>query len=166
LRTKIVATIGPASRRWTRSTPWPNSAVDVVRLNFAHGTHESHREVIQWVREAAEMIGKPLAILADLAGPKIRIGALPAPIDLNDKSTVILAPEEIASATRSPRPTPRWPTTCSPATAILLDDGIMELRVVAVQHPRVSVQRVVRGGLLKQNKGMNLPGIRVSAHRR
>lgn len=162
MRTKIVATIGPASAAADKIHALAEIGVDVVRLNFAHGTHESHREVIQWVREASAAIGKPMAILADLAGPKIRIGALTEPINLNDRNTVVLAPEEIAEGDEIPTTYPALADDVKPGARILLDDGIMELRVLEVQGRRVHC-RVVRGGLLRRNKGMNLPGILVSA---
>ncbi|CAN5749188.1 pyruvate kinase [soil metagenome] len=162
MRTKIVATIGPATAAVDKVHALAELGVDVVRLNFAHGTHESHRKVIEWVREAGRDIGKPMAILADLGGPKIRIGALAAPIDLNDRSAVVLAPEEIAAGAEIPTTYPALADDVQPGNRVLLDDGLMELRVVAVNAPRVSCI-VVRGGLLREHKGMNLPGIRVSA---
>jgi pyruvate kinase len=162
LRTKIVATIGPATAAVDHVHALAELGVDVVRLNFAHGTHESHAHAIRWVREAARDIGKPLAILADLAGPKIRIGALPAPVNLTDKGTVVLAPEEIATGEELPTTYAPLADDVQPGNRILLDDGLMELRVLEVRQPRV-LCTVVRGGLLQQNKGMNLPGVHVSA---
>jgi pyruvate kinase len=136
--------------------------VDVVRLNFAHGTHESHARVIEWVREASAVVEKPMAILADLGGPKIRIGALPEPINLADKNVVVLAPEEIATGDEIPTTYAALAQDVRGGNRVLLDDGLMELRVVEVAGPRV-ICSVARGGLLKQNKGINLPGIHVSA---
>jgi pyruvate kinase len=162
LRTKIVATIGPATAAVDKVHALAELGVDVVRLNFAHGTHESHARVIEWVREAGAVMGKPMAILADLGGPKIRIGALPAPINLGDRNTVVLAPEEIAVDDEIPTTYAPLAQDVREGDRVLLDDGLMELRVIEVQAPRVSC-RVIRGGLLKQNKGMNLPGVRVSA---
>jgi pyruvate kinase len=162
LRTKIVATIGPATAAVDKVHALAELGVDVVRLNFAHGNHESHARVIEWVREAGAVMGKPMAILADLGGPKIRIGALPAPINLGDRNTVVLAPEEIAVDDEIPTTYAPLAQDVREGDRVLLDDGLMELRVIEVQAPRVSC-RVIRGGLLKQNKGMNLPGVRVSA---
>jgi pyruvate kinase len=162
LRTKIVATIGPATAAVDRVHALAELGVDVVRLNFAHGNHESHAQVIRWVREAAEAVGKPMAILADLAGPKIRIGALPEPVQLADKNQVVLVPEALATGDELPTTYPALADDVAPGDRILLDDGLMELRVVQVDHPRVTC-RVVRGGLLRQNKGINMPGVRVSA---
>ncbi|HSJ06170.1 MAG TPA: pyruvate kinase [Longimicrobiales bacterium] len=162
MRTKIVATIGPASAAADKVHALAEIGVDVVRLNFAHGNHETHRQVIEWVREAAVTVGKPLAVLADLAGPKIRIGSIPEPIDLRDRSLVVLAPEAIAAGDEIPTTYAGLAGDVQPGSRVLLDDGIMELRVAEVRHPRVMC-RVARGGLLRSNKGINLPGIRVSA---
>jgi pyruvate kinase len=162
VRTKIVATIGPATSAVDKIHALAEIGVDVVRLNFAHGTHESHGRVIDWVREASELIDKPIAILADLGGPKIRIGALAEPINLTDKRTVVLAPEEIAQGDEIPTSYAALADDVDAGNRILLDDGLMELFVLEVQHPRV-ICRVLRGGLLKQHKGMNLPGVHVSA---
>ena len=162
MRTKIVATIGPATAAVDKIHALAELGVDVVRLNFAHGTHDVHGQVIQWVREAARAVGKPLAVLADLAGPKIRIGDLPEPVQLGDGATVVIAPEEIAAGAELPTTYAMLADDVQSGNRVLLDDGLMELRVLAVEHPRVHC-RVVRGGLLKKNKGMNLPGIHVSA---
>jgi pyruvate kinase len=162
VRTKIVATIGPASASADKVHALAEIGVDVVRLNFAHGTHETHRQVIEWVREAAVAVGKPLAVLADLAGPKIRIGSIPEPIDLGDGSLVVLAPEATATGDEIPTTYAGLADDVKPGSRVLLDDGIMELRVAEVRHPRVMC-RVARGGLLRSNKGINLPGISVSA---
>jgi pyruvate kinase len=162
LRTKIVATVGPATAAVDRVRNLAELGVDVFRLNFAHGTHESHAQVIRWVREACRDIGRPLAVLADLAGPKIRIGALPESIHLPERQTFVLAPEEIATGNEIPTTYAALADDVRPGDRVLLDDGLMELRVLEVRHPRV-ICTVARGGLLKQNKGMNMPGVRVSA---
>ena len=162
MRTKIVATIGPATQELDKVHALAEIGVDVVRLNFAHGTHEAHGRVIQHVRDASAAVGKPMAVLADLAGPKIRIGSLPTPIRLTEHDTVVLAPEEIASGDEIPTTYPALADDVQPGDRVLLDDGLMELRVLEIDAPRVSC-RVVRGGMLKDHKGMNLPGVRVSA---
>jgi pyruvate kinase len=162
VRTKIVATIGPATAAVDKVHALAEIGVDVVRLNFAHGTHEKHREVVQWVREAAAAVGKPMAILADLAGPKIRIGTLAEPINLGDRGTVVLVPEDLATGDEIPTTYEGLARDVKPGDRVLLDDGLMELRVLEVDGPRVAC-RVLRGGLLRSQKGMNLPGIHVSA---
>jgi pyruvate kinase len=162
LRTKIVATIGPATAEVDKVHALAELGVDVVRLNFAHGDHESHARVIAWVREASDYVGKPMAVLADLGGPKIRIGALPDSLLLSDKNDVVLAPEAIAAGDEIPTTYAALADDVTVGDRVLLDDGLLELRVTQVDTPRVRC-RVVRGGLLKQKKGMNLPGVRVSA---
>jgi pyruvate kinase len=162
LRTKIVATIGPATAAVDKIHALAELGVDVVRINMAHGTHDAHREVIRWTREAADMIGRPIAVLADLAGPKIRIGSLAEPVRLSDKHPVVLAPESIAVGDELPTTYPQLAYDVSVGNRILLDDGLMELRVTAIDGDRVHCM-VVRGGLLKEHKGMNLPGVHVSA---
>lgn len=162
VRTKVIATIGPASADPETILELARAGVDVFRLNMAHGTQEAHGEVIAWAREASRVLDKPIAVLADLAGPKIRIGTLPGPVTLQEGAVVILAPEEIAEPGELPTTYPDLAIDVAPGDRILLDDGILELRVDEVAPPRVYCQ-VVRGGILKSNKGINLPGVRVSA---
>jgi pyruvate kinase len=162
VRTKVVATIGPASAAPETVLALARAGADVFRLNMAHGTHEAHLKVIRAAREAAEQLDKPIAILADLAGPKIRIGTLAEPVPLLDGASVTLAPEAATGAGELPTTYSALAEDVSPGDRILLDDGILELRVEEVRPPRV-LCRVVQGGLLKSNKGINLPGIRVSA---
>jgi pyruvate kinase len=162
VRTKIVATIGPATAAVDKVHALAELGVDIVRLNFAHGTHESHARIIEWVREASAAMDKPMAILADLGGPKIRIGTLPEPINLADKGLIVLVPEEIATGDEIPTTYAALASDVQPGNRVLLDDGLMELRVMKVEGPRV-ICSVARGGLLRQNKGINLPGIHVSA---
>jgi pyruvate kinase len=162
LRTKIVATIGPATAARDKIHALAEIGVDVIRINFAHGSHEAAAEIVKWTREASESVGKPMAVLGDLAGPKIRIGSLPEPVPLRDHQRVILAPEAIAAADELPTTYADLASDVAPGNRILLDDGLLELRVLDVKPPRV-ICTVARGGLLRDHKGMNLPGIRVSA---
>lgn len=162
MRTKIVTTIGPATRARDAIHALLELGADVLRINMAHGRHEEHAEVIKWAREACETSEKPLAVLADLAGPKIRIGALPESVQLSDKAKVTLVPEGTEQGDELPTTYPQLAQDVTRGNRILLDDGLMELRVTEVKGDRVHCS-IVRGGLLKQNKGINLPGIRVSA---
>jgi pyruvate kinase len=162
LRTKIVATIGPATAALDKIHALAEIGVDVFRINFAHGTPEAAAEIVRWTREASDAVGKPLAILGDLAGPKIRIGSLSQPVPLRDHQRVILAPEAIAAGDELPTTYAGLADDVAPGNRILLDDGLLELRVLDVKPPRV-ICTVARGGLLLDHKGMNLPGIRVSA---
>jgi pyruvate kinase len=162
LRTKIVATIGPATAALDKIKALADLGVNVIRINMAHGTHEAHRSVIEWVREATVRTDKPIAVLADLAGPKIRIGHLLEPVLLGEESRVVLAPEADAAGEEIPTTYATLANDVSAGDRVLLDDGLMELRVESISGNRVRCC-VVRGGLLKENKGMNLPGVRVSA---
>ncbi|HEY0674382.1 MAG TPA: pyruvate kinase [Longimicrobiales bacterium] len=162
MRTKIVTTIGPATRARDAIHALLELGADVLRINMAHGRHEEHAEVIKWAREACETSEKPLAVLADLAGPKIRIGTLPESVQLSDKAKVTLVPEGTEQGDELPTTYPQLAQDVARGNRILLDDGLMELRVTEVKGDRVHCS-IVRGGLLKQNKGINLPGIRVSA---
>lgn len=162
MRTKVVATIGPASASPETIIALARAGVDVFRLNMAHGTQEEHGKVISWAREASEFLDKPIAVLADLAGPKIRIGTLPEMVPLHEGKKVTLVPEDRAEPGELPTTYPELALDLSPGDRVLLDDGIIELRVEDLQPPRV-ICTVIRGGPLTSNKGINLPGVRVSA---
>ena len=117
-RTKIVCTLGPSSSSRDALRSLIDAGLNVARINFSHGTHEQHAATIALVREVADELGRPVAILGDLQGPRIRIGDLPAPRELADGSDVVLVPEATAQpATRFPSPTRRSPTTSTSATA-------------------------------------------------
>ena len=103
MRTKIVATVGPATASAEKIRTLVDQGVDVIRINFAHATHEGAADVVRWTREVSKQLDKPLAVLADLAGPKIRIGALANPIQLEDGQLVVppkpgLSPDPDATA--------------------------------------------------------------------
>lgn len=161
MRTKIVATVGPATGSKERIAEICRAGVDVIRVNFAHGRHEEHRRIIAWVREVAGELNRPIAVLADLAGPKIRIGDLPAPVELATGAEVVLAPQGEALEGELPTTYPRLADDLVEGDRILLDDGKLELRTRAVDPPRVHAI-VERGGTLLSNKGINLPGVAVS----
>ncbi len=161
-RTKIVATVGPASSDPERLAELLDAGVNVFRLNFAHSTHDSLVPVIASIRRLAGERRINIAILGDLAGPKIRIGSLPAPVTLEPGQLVVLAPDEKARKGELPTTYPDLAGDVGPGDRLLLDDGAMALEVESVDAPRVTA-RVTVGGLLKSNKGINLPGVRVSA---
>ncbi len=160
MRTKVVATIGPSSRSRDCIGELLAAGVDVVRVNFAHGGPEEHRGVVEAVREVSAVEGKPVAVLADLAGPKIRIGALSGPVQLVEGATVVLAPEGVAAGDELPTTYDGLAGDLSPGDRLLLDDGMLELRCTEVRAPRVSC-RVERGGVLREHKGINLPNIQL-----
>ena len=160
-RTKIVCTLGPSSWSPERIASLIENGMDVARINFSHGTQERHAETIRNVREAAARAGRPIAILGDLQGPKIRVGVLPEPVDLAPGDAVTFAPEGEHTGTELPTTYPQLAGDLDVGDVVLLADGLMELIVEDVQAPRVTM-RVIHGGTLTSNKGINLPGVRVS----
>ncbi len=161
-RTKIVATVGPATDTRDGIRALCEAGANVIRINFAHGDHDGHRQVIRWVREVAEELSTPIAILTDLAGPKIRTGELSSPRELTAGEEVSLMPAAEASGDDLPTTYPALADDVGPDDRILLDDGRLELRVLETDPPHVRAL-VERGGLLQSNKGINLPGVRISA---
>lgn len=163
-RTKIVATLGPASAEPTRLRSLLQSGVDVVRVNMSHGEHAGHRRVIEDVRRAADELGRYIAVLVDLCGPKIRTGRFE-----NDGIDLVAA-QEVTVTTRQvtgsdgliPCIYPGLAEDVQPGDRILLADGAMELRVLEPAGTEVRC-RVVNGGRLGNSKGINLPGVAVSA---
>ena len=139
-----------------------DAGLDVARINFSHGTHEQHAKTIAAVREVAEKSGRPVAILGDLQGPRIRIGDLPQKIELIPGSDVTLAPEDVVRTGEIPVTYELLAQDVHAGDRILINDGLLELVVLEVSAPRVTA-RVVHGGPLSSHKGMNLPGIAVSA---
>jgi pyruvate kinase len=161
LQTKIVATVGPATAQRDHVHALAELGVDVIRINFAHSTHEGAESIIEWTHDASESMHKPMAVLADLAGPKIRIGSLPAVLQLSEKSRVVLAPETLAGLDEIPTTYENLGRDVVHGSRILIDDGLMELRVRATDGVRIKCD-VIRGGTLRPHKGINLPGIVVS----
>jgi pyruvate kinase len=138
------------------------AGLNVARINFSHGTHAQHAATIAAVREMAESMHRPIAILADLQGPRIRIGALPAAIKLEDGTDVRLAPESDVKRGELPVTYEQLANDVHVGDRILINDGLIELVVLDVDAPRV-VARVLHGGTLTSHKGINLPGVHVSA---
>ncbi|MBX3133540.1 MAG: pyruvate kinase [Gemmatimonadaceae bacterium] len=160
--TKIVATIGPASASPDVIRRLIHAGMNVARLNFSHGAHEQHARTVENIRGIAQDLGKPIAILGDLQGPRIRIGALAEAITIEEGQTLVLAPEDACGAGEIPITYDALAADVMVGGTILVDDGLLALEVTKVDAPRVHA-KVRYGGLLKSNKGMNLPGIDVSA---
>lgn len=158
LRTKIVCTIGPASREPGILARLIQAGMSVARLNMSHGELEYHAESIQRIRNAAHQVGTAVAILIDLQGPKLRVGQIAGDgVLLQSGQPVRLTTEDItATSERVPVQFKRLPIAVRPGHRILLDDGLLDLVVEAVEDSDV-VCRVVTGGVLTSNKGMNLP---------
>jgi pyruvate kinase len=164
-RTKIVGTLGPASSTPDAIRGLMEAGLNVARINFSHGTHEQHAATIATVRAVAEEIGHTVAILGDLQGPRIRIGDLAESIMLHVGQDRELEPENEphdAAAGEIPITYDALADDVHVGDRILINDGLLELVVMEVRAPRVHA-RVVHGGELKSHKGMNLPGVNVSA---
>lgn len=160
---KIVCTIGPASKAPRIIERLIQAGMDVARLNFSHGTHEDHARNIATIRAAALKFGKPIAILADLQGPKIRTGALAGgtPVVLRTgQKFVITTAKILGDSTRVNTTFTPLPQEVHRGDRILLSDGLIELRVAQVSGKEV-ICDVVNGGALGENKGINLPGIKL-----
>jgi pyruvate kinase len=162
-RTKIVCTLGPATATREALRGLVEAGMDVARVNFSHGTHEQHAETIRLIRDVADELKQPVAILGDLQGPRIRIGDLAAPISLEPGKDVVLVPEsELGHADEIPVTYENLATDLHAGDRVLVDDGLLELIVTDVRAPRVTA-RVLHGGSLRSHKGMNFPGVLVSA---
>ncbi len=160
-RTKIVCTLGPASWSRARIDSLIAAGMNVARINFSHGDLARHAETIRHVREAADAAGRPVAVLGDLQGPKIRVGVLPSPVELSPGDGVVFAPEGMHLPGELPTTFTELSQDVEVGDVVLLADGLMELIVEDVRPPRVKM-RVIHGGTLTSNKGINLPGTRVS----
>jgi pyruvate kinase len=161
-RTKIVCTIGPTSASPEMLRSLIDAGLDVARINFSHGTHEEHARTVAAIRSLAEEVKRPVAILGDLQGPRIRIGELSQPRMVTDGDTVIFAHEPHAEVGDVPVSYDNLALDVNVGGRILVDDGLLEFEVLAVSGHRVKV-RALHGGPIKSHKGMNLPGIDVSA---
>jgi pyruvate kinase len=163
-RTKIVATVGPASHDPAVLEALVRAGANVFRLNLSHGSHDDHRAAYERVRAAADAVGEPVAVLADLCGPKIRVGRFAGGrVELTaDQVVTVTTRDVLGEPGLIPSQYAELPRDVRPGDRILLDDGMLELRVQAVNGTEVQCL-VVNGGVLKDKKGMNLPNIPVSA---
>jgi pyruvate kinase len=158
LRTKIVCTIGPASRAPEMLRELMLAGMDVARLNFSHGDQSYHGENIERIRAVSAEVGKPIAILTDLQGPKLRVG------EMQGEGVLLVSGEKVTLTTRPivghagevPVQYAKLPRDVETGDRILIDDGLLELRVLSTGETDIAC-RVITGGLLQTNKGMNLP---------
>jgi pyruvate kinase len=157
-RTKIVATIGPACSTPEILTRLVRAGVDAARLNLSHGTHDQHREWAHMVRETERHLGRPIALIADLQGPKLRIGDLEEPVSLRRGEDVIVAPANGSVDGGLPVSPPVISEVLRPGHDVLIDDGLVRLRVESVEAGRARCA-VVEGGVVTSHKGVNLPGV-------
>lgn len=164
-RTKIVCTIGPATQSEEQLEALMHAGMNVARLNFSHGTQQEHAVVIERIRTISARLGCAIAILQDLQGPKIRTGALQGgqPVRLVNGARVTITSRDMQGTAEVVATTYKnLPGDVKVGDAILLDDGLLELRVLESNDTDVLCE-VVHGGLLKEHKGINLPGVAVSA---
>lgn len=162
--TKIVCTIGPATNSEERLEQLIQAGMNVARLNFSHGKQEEHGLVIERVRAISERLGIPVAILQDLQGPKIRVGVLQdgQPVMLVDGANITITTRDVpGTAQVIPTTYKALPQDVKIGDRILLDEGLMELHVVGFDETDVQCV-VIHGGLLKEHKGISLPGVAVS----
>src|SRR5579862_2830581 len=157
-RTKIVATLGPATASADRLRELIAAGVDAVRLNLSHGSHEDHAERAWVVREIAAEMGKPIALIADLQGPKLRIGSLEEPIVLTRGDHIVVCAEDAATDGELPVAPAVISEVLEPGNDVLIDDGLVRLRVEEVSGGRARCAVLV-GGAVKTHKGVNLPGV-------
>ncbi len=161
-RTKIVCTLGPASASADVIGSLIMAGLDVARINFSHGTHDEHARTIATIRALSQQLKRPVAIMGDLQGPRIRIGDLAAPREVADGEELIFAHEPHAQTGDIPVTYDDLAHDVKIGGRILVNDGLLEFEVLSVNGQRVKV-RTIHGGQIKSHKGMNLPGIDVSA---
>lgn len=161
-RTKVVCTLGPATSTPEAIGALLDSGLDVARINFSHGTHEEHARTIGLVRQLAAERARPVAVLGDLQGPRIRMGDLEVPVTVRAGEDIFLCFEDEAEEGDLPVTYDHLAADVKAGDRILVDDGLIELVVLEVHKPRVTA-RVVYGGEIKRHKGLNLPGVVVSA---
>ncbi len=159
-RTKIVCTIGPASDSLEVMRELLRAGMDVARLNFSHGTHEEHAARLARLRQAAREEGRFLAVMLDTKGPEIRTGLLrEEKVVLQEGARLVLTTEEVlGDASRVTVDYPRFPQVVRPGSSVLIDDGMIALKVLEVRENEVECE-VVSGGVLGARKGVNLPGV-------
>jgi pyruvate kinase len=156
-RTKIVCTIGPASSSREMLDKLVDAGMDAARLNFSHGSHDTHAERALLIREAQARAGRPLALIADLQGPKLRVGDLPGTVVLASGDEVVLSGDGTGEPGDLPVSPPVLAEILQPGQDVLIDDGLVHLRVEEVAAGRARC-RVAVGGKIDSHKGVNVPG--------
>jgi len=162
-RTKIVATVGPASSSKEMLLQLIDSGVNVFRINFSHGDHEGHSEVINKIKTINEELGYNIAILQDLQGPKIRVGQVEnnAAELIPGNKLVITTEEVLGTSEKVSTAYKNFPQDVKIGETVLVDDGRLQLEVIAIKGNEVTTKIIV-GGILKSKKGMNLPDTNIS----
>jgi len=163
-RARIMGSLGPASCTAETVRALIDAGMDAARLNFSHGTHDEHRAHVERVRAAAEAAGRAVGVMADLAGPKIRLGTFAAgPVRLEAGAGFTLTTEPVSGdAQRASVTYEDFARDVKPGDTVLVNDGLVRLEALTSDGVRVTC-RVVEGGEVSDHKGINLPGVRVSA---
>lgn len=163
-RTKIIATLGPASSKLSVMEKLVKEGADVFRINFSHGEYSEHEVTIAKIRELETKMSRYIPILQDLQGPKIRVGMMPkGGVELIPRTTVKIVARKIVGYDQTiPTDYEHLPQDVKKGSTILMADGVYELKVLEINGDEVEC-RVVRGGRLTSHKGINLPGVPVSA---
>lgn len=167
-RAKIIATIGPSSNTIEMLEEMIKAGMDAARVNMSHGTYESHELTIKNIRQASKNVKREIAILLDLQGPKIRVDKLPEPLELNDDEIWVIGPSDVKD--QYPEYTKNFIPTiykdlvkdAHVGARILFDDGLLEAEAIEKDREVLKI-KVKVGGILKSNKGINLPYVKVSA---
>src|SRR5919204_816145 len=157
-RTKIIATLGPASSTHERITALAHAGMDCARLNFSHGTHDEHANVVRVLRAVQDEVGRPIAVMADLQGPKLRVGDLTEPVVLERGGHVDVIAGDAAQDGELPVSPSVIAEVLQPGHEILIDDGLVRLQVESVKSGRAHCA-VIEGGRVTSHKGVNLPGV-------
>lgn len=162
-KTKIVCTIGPASDSEPVIRSLIQSGMNVARFNFSHGTHESHLKTFQIIRRVREELNLPVATLLDTKGPEVRLGKFEnGTVELMKGATFILTTEPVVGNEKMVSVSyPRLPEDLKPGDRVLIDDGLIELKVLSIDGARIECI-VQNPGVVKSNKGVNLPGVTLS----
>ncbi|MDP4008429.1 MAG: pyruvate kinase [Candidatus Peregrinibacteria bacterium] len=154
--TKIVATLGPSSDDCTTITKMVQAGMNVARLNFSHGTHENHEMLLNNVRTVSKKLGVPIAIIQDLQGPKIRIAKLKEPIQIKKGQIVIINTKNETKENNIPIQYKGLPSEVKAGSTIFINDGLLELKVLKTNKKDRIECKVVCGGIVESNKGMNV----------
>ncbi|WJV49407.1 pyruvate kinase [Streptomyces flavofungini] len=163
-RAKIVCTLGPATDTYDQIKALVEAGMDVARFNLSHGSYADHEERYQRVRKAADELGRSVGVLADLQGPKIRLGRFhegPVLLERGDGFTITVEPDTQGDRQLCGTTYAGLADDVTPGERILVDDGKVTLEVTAVEGPRVTTT-VIEGGMVSDHKGLNLPGVAVS----
>ncbi|MDJ0952593.1 MAG: pyruvate kinase [Acidimicrobiia bacterium] len=157
-KTKIIATLGPAVASYEAIRELVEAGMDVARLNFSHGDYDSHRQFTEWVRRAGDELDKPVAVLQDIQGPRIRVGTFPGgSVTIEPGAEVVLRSGEATGSSTEIFIENLAATRLSPGSSVLMSDGLITLRV-NTWDGEVAKAEVVEGGLLRDHKGVAFPG--------